>query len=354
MLRTEAFDASARRGTAPAGAASGETARDDAFDAVKGVLVCLMVVYHVMNAATSAPDEAYRYLRFVSGSFIFVTGMIVARYASLAFAADARAAARKLIERGFKLVLLFTVLNLAIHASGFGNADKRQLGVGGFVEHAVAIYAGTGSGVASFAVLLPIGYLLIAAPLFLRVAGPTRRFATVVVSGATLAGAAVIGDAYGSLVLEFMLVGIAGLCLGSMTWARVQRTDADFALAPAVLLIAWFATAHVGFNLALHILGVALVIASMHRCARRVRHGGAAWRALVLLGRYSLAAYIVQIVLIQLGARALGTPRWPLADPAPLVFIMVTTASLVLGCIALESARRSFPWLDRAYRGVFA
>ncbi len=39
--------------------------RNEAFDYVKGVLVCLMVVYHLMNAATTAWPEAYTYIRCI-------------------------------------------------------------------------------------------------------------------------------------------------------------------------------------------------------------------------------------------------------------------------------------------------
>ena len=49
------------------------SARDARFDMIKGTLVLLMVIYHVMSIASTATAEDYRYIRFISGSFIFVT-----------------------------------------------------------------------------------------------------------------------------------------------------------------------------------------------------------------------------------------------------------------------------------------
>src|SRR5437773_12328687 len=102
------------------------TSSNAAFDAVKGVLVLLMIVYHVMSIASTAGAEAFRYVRFTSGSFIFISGFIVSRFFASSFEKDPAATSRKLLGRGLKVLLIFTALNVLIQASGFGNAAKRQ------------------------------------------------------------------------------------------------------------------------------------------------------------------------------------------------------------------------------------
>jgi hypothetical protein len=339
---------------AGAGAAARTVPRDHAFDLVKGVLVAMMVVYHTLNVVAVASEEVYGYVRFVSGSFIYVTGLLIARHVSAGFDADALAATRKLVLRGVKLIALFTLLNLAIQAAGLGSAARRQVGVSGFLAQADRVFLLGDARFASFVILLPIGYLLMAAPLFLRAAGPRRPVA----SAAVLATALAIGGLapwghVGSAVIEFMVVGIVGMCVGALTRDRpLDRPEGGPAcalgLAAAIVL-----TASVYFNLALYAIGVALVIHFLYGCVRRLDARLGVTRMLLLLGRYSLFAYIAQLVLIRLLAWALGSPQWTLGGELAL-FCVTTLGLLVATCAALAWARERFATVDRSYRWVFA
>jgi uncharacterized membrane protein len=62
--------------------------RDVTLDLVKGVLVVIMVVYHAMNIFSTAGPHEYAYVRFVSGSFILMSGYIVARFHEAQFNED--------------------------------------------------------------------------------------------------------------------------------------------------------------------------------------------------------------------------------------------------------------------------
>jgi fucose 4-O-acetylase-like acetyltransferase len=330
--------------------------RDEAFDFVKGVLVCLMVVYHVMNVVTTAEPDAYRYLRFVSGSFIFLSGVAISHYLSASFLADPARGTSKLITRGAKLILLFTLLNLAIRLTGVGNAAKSQLGVADFLSQADTIYLVGNSNAASFVILLPIGYLLMVAPLFLRFAGPTRRTATVGILLVTMALAAALGNPTRSIVAEFMIVGLLGLCLGALPWVAtsVATSPRRGGLFSVVALAASLAlTAHLDFNLALYAVGVALVIKFLYDSATHVRFDRAMSDAIVVLGRYSLFAYILQIGVIQLIFRATGLRRWSVGAEAA-AFMACTVGLLVATCLLLDWLRRRSLVVDRAYRLVFA
>jgi Acyltransferase family len=330
------------------------SSRDDAFDAVKGLLVAAMVLYHVMNMVTTASEGAYGYVRFVSGSFIFVTGLLLSRHVSVGFDRDPSGTARTLMLRGFKLLLLFTVLNLAIQVSGFGHAAKLR-GASAFLAQAQAVYLRGDGRIASFVILLPISYLLMCAPLFLRAAGPARPAASVIVLIAALALGGLPHGGLGSSVVGFMVVGVAGLCAGALTRqlspAQVRPTSALWSITGLVASIVL--TAMLYFNLALYAVCVALVIHFMYACARHLTPESPLGRWLLMLGRYSLFGYIAQIVLIQLVARGLGHPQWPLGVPAAM-FAALILAMLVVSCLVLQFGRRRFATIDRAYRWVFA
>lgn len=54
--------------------------RDVSLDFVKGILVIVMVIYHVMNYFSTAGPDSFGYVRFVTGSFIFVSGYIISTF----------------------------------------------------------------------------------------------------------------------------------------------------------------------------------------------------------------------------------------------------------------------------------
>ena len=127
----------------------------------------VMVVYHAMNIFSTAGPDEYAYVRFVSGSFILMSGYIVARFDGPRFKADWRGTSRRLVARGLKLLILFTLLNLLINLTGIGNPDKVQLGIQRYMSTLFEVYVSGEPGYASFQILLPIAYLLVAAPALL-------------------------------------------------------------------------------------------------------------------------------------------------------------------------------------------
>src|SRR5690554_3047035 len=88
--------------------------RDHALDATKGVLVLLMVLYHWMNYFYSTEGFFYRYIRFITPSFIFLTGFLISHVSWGRNAPSEGGASRKLLGRGARLFVLFCVLNIGI------------------------------------------------------------------------------------------------------------------------------------------------------------------------------------------------------------------------------------------------
>src|SRR5882724_4767314 len=94
-------------------ASSSKSQRISALDFTKGALVLIMVLYHWINYFIGNQWEYYRYLRFLTSSFIFVTGFMISNvYLSKYDATDARLP-KRLFTRGLKLLAIFLVLNLA-------------------------------------------------------------------------------------------------------------------------------------------------------------------------------------------------------------------------------------------------
>ncbi len=328
-------------------------ARDTSFDALKGVLVILMVVYHAMSIASTAGAEAFRYIRFISGSFIFISGFVVVRFMWDRFESAPRETTLRLVLRGLKVLLIFTVLNLAIHASGFGNADKQQLGVTGFARNAETIFLSGDGRQSSFVILLPIAYLLMLSPLFIAAA----RRSQVLAGGAGILAALALGSGLFALspIGEFMVVGLCGLCLGPPAIAErvlpMRAPTANVTIIGLTMAI-WLGGRH-GSPLSLYCAGVALVLKFLLDAVRLPSPMSSWFGQVVRLGQYSLFAYIVQIVLIQLLFRALGGERDEHGYVTAALIVAVALGCALL-CNGLERLRARFVSIDRTYRWVFA
>src|SRR5687767_13008865 len=142
------------------------TGRDIALDFTKGILVVLMVLYHWLNYFVSPYGFGYRYIRFLTPSFVFLAGFLVTNLLVNRRSPTSPALSQRLFSRGIKLLLLFTVLNLGVAWIEPSRSSGRLPGLAAFIEALPASYL-TGQRT-SFLVLLPISYTLIFAALFVR------------------------------------------------------------------------------------------------------------------------------------------------------------------------------------------
>src|SRR5580658_8456542 len=77
--------------------------RIPALDFTKGALVLIMVLYHWLNYFVGPQGDIYKYLRFLTPSFIFITGFLISNvYLSKYGIADPRLP-RRLVQRGLKI-----------------------------------------------------------------------------------------------------------------------------------------------------------------------------------------------------------------------------------------------------------
>src|SRR3954470_16391987 len=91
--------------------------RIDELDMTKGVLVIFMVVYHTLNYSTDY-TLSFIYLPFLPPSFILITGFLIGRLYLRDDNAVTGAILIRLAFRGFRLVAIFTVLNLLAQLVG--------------------------------------------------------------------------------------------------------------------------------------------------------------------------------------------------------------------------------------------
>lgn len=320
-------------------------------DFVKGVLVLVMVLYHWLNYFIGLQWQGYRYLRFLTPAFIFISGYMVSRVYLARYAADDPRLRRRLIWRGLKLLALFLALNILIDwtiggARLFTSSDPSIA-----LSWAKAVFAGERVA-AAFEILVSIAYFLVLAPFVLLV---SKRLAVPLWAISSIAIiAAAIGSAANRINLHFEIVPLAflGLAAGAHSSTRFAAVLGS----PALLLPAYvmYLAAVMAWNVSypLLVVGVALNLLVMSAIASMWGTSGTIQGYIVRMGQYSLFAYIAQIAVLQLLRRVVNVQLLTVAG-----LWGCFAAALFLTVIAVELTilfRSRSPVFDRAYRAVFA
>ena len=338
-------------------ASSPKPQRISALDFTKGALVLLMVLYHWINYFIGPQWPYYEYLRFLTPSFIFITGFMVSNvYLSKYAAADSRLS-KRLLTRGLKLMAIFLVLNLVrtfvVSALGTGVPVRNPLALRNifsvFVSgnHPVA-----GDKLVSFSILVPISYLLMFSGVLIL---PYRFYRRTfhLVCALLLLSILILGlmgaESYN---LEFVTIGMLGVLTGFLPIKAIN----DFVRHPYTLAFAYLCyiiaitIRQVPFPLL--IVGVSLSLMVIYLVGASGSQSGTIRSEVILLGKYSLFAYISQMAILQilsagfhhinLGVAALGTS------------FVAAFALTIVSVEVVDRARATTTSMDRLYKTVFA
>lgn len=319
-------------------------------DFVKGTLVLLMVLYHWLNYYVGLQWGGYRYLRFLTPSFIFITGFLVSHvYLERYSYKDPRLHFR-LARRGLKLLLLFIGLNVIAEQTVGGRFVLSGSDPAGLLAAADAILV-KGTGRAAFDILVPIAYFLLLTPVVLVISSrlriPLFALAAVAIMVTTLAEMG-----WDNPHLEMLSIALVGLAVGARRYARiVGALRAPVVLVPVYLIyLATIARWNTPFPL--QAIGVCLSLLLIDACAIACGAEGMIQRAVVRMGQYSLLAYIAQIIALQLLRRTLSGV--PMAGLAAVIPLLLTLAMTLVAVELVAALRERSAVVDRVYRLVFA
>lgn len=331
--------------------------RISALDYTKGALVLIMVLYHWINYFVGPQWEYYEYLRFLTPSFIFITGFMISNvYLSKYDAADPRLP-KRLLTRGLKLLAIFIVLNVArtfivpvLSTDVVANnpLDPRNI----FIVYVSGNLPATGGKLVSFSILVPISYLLIFSGILML---PYRFYSYTfhVVCALLFLGILMLGlIGARSQNLEFFTIGMLGVVAGFMPIAAIN----NFVRHPFVLGFAYlcYTIAITVWNVpfSLLIVGVCLSLSVIYLIGLSDTKSGIIRNEVILLGKYSLFGYISQVLILQILAAGFRHVNFRFA-----VLIVSFVAAFVLTILSVEvvdRARTRSASMDRLYKAVFA
>ena len=332
----------------PAGRpASRPVVRDLALDIVKGVCVIVMVLYHTIGYY---PDSllSLKYLAFVTGAFILLAGFVSTNIYLDKYDArrDWPLICQRLAVRGFKLILMTVVLNLVIvrllpHADG-----KHRLDALSTVRNLIL---GTDYHSVSFDLLLLIGYsLLLTTALFAVGKGRTALMLPFAVACVIYAAVSNYFHWTADYYVRLLAIGQVGAALGLVKRSTVMNLGAKLEWVMVLYFAQILALVLFPSNSLLYAANVLCTVAAIYAVASKCDANGWLCRKLVLLGKYSLLAYLFQITFLQILRHFVQFTD----EGVVVAFALACVATLV--CVEVtEKLRRGPRWIEGTYRVVF-
>ena len=334
-------------------------ARISALDFTKGALVLIMVLYHWLNYFVASYGFFYRYLRFLTPSFIFIAGFLISNVYLSRYQVSGTKRPGRLAARGLKILAVFIVLNVGI---GLLLLNPQTGGRGVFElftgDGAISIFLVGSNGVpggaktAAFYILVPIGYL------FLLSAGLVfiYRFYKYVFHAVCLVFLVSIFslDLWGikNGNLELLTMGLLGVAAGNISIDKITNL-VSHRYAIMVAYLGYLAAVTIWDVLfPLQIVGVCLTLLLIYLIGTAESKVGPVYELVVLLGKYSLFGYISQIAILQFLRRAI--PYLHLESfGLPLSFVLAFVLT-ILGVELLDRLRAKSGVTDKLYKAVFA
>jgi len=332
--------------------ATSKAPRIPALDFTKGALVLIMVLYHWMNYFWGPQDQ--RYLRFLTPSFIFISGFIISNiYISKYGIADLQLP-KRLIQRGAKILGIFFLLNVTRNFLVLGRSQKQAWSASSLIDiYVLGSHVGGGQVKAvAFFVLVPISYLLIFSALLLPICRHFRYTFHVVCLLLLVCVVVLNLGGFSISNLELIAIGLLGVLAGYIPIDKVNAAVRH----PYLLAVSYLA--YLGaislWNVIypLQIIGVYLSLMIIYLLGQQSGKPGRVRGSIVLLGKYSLVGYIAQIAILQslrLGLRRIDSDTVVLGLSFVLAFALT-----ILSVELIDRTRTESTTADRIYKAVFA
>jgi peptidoglycan/LPS O-acetylase OafA/YrhL len=331
--------------------------RNPALDFTKGALVLFMVLYHWLEYFVSTTGDFYRYIRFVTPSFIFITGFLISNiYLSKYEITDPRLP-KRLLERSLKILGVFVALNVVISVL-FSQSYSGQIQSSFSASNLVAIFvtgnteiAGSGKA-AAFYILVPISYLLLLSA-GLLILGRSFKYIFQAVFVLCLGSILVLyGAGLKSPNLELVTIGLLGVLLGNVPIDKINRFAMHSYMIVAAYLCYLILIRIWDVIYPLQIMGVCLSVTLIYLVGAKEGEPGRARKYVDLLGKYSLLGYIAQIAILQVLYRSL---RY--LNPGVIKLLLSFFAAFALTIISVEVVdrlRARSTVVDRLHKAIFA
>lgn len=325
------------------------TERIEALDFTKGILVIFMVIYHSLNYHGIFPN---RYIPFVAPAFIMLAGFIITQIYFPKYGRDINGARIRLAVRSIKLLLIFTILNLAGRMVWPLYHYGITFEIEDFFGNWIDIYLIGTPRTAAFEVLLPISYTLILSILIPRFKSITAYF--IIICAITIFSASILMEYYRSTVYTIALIsaGIIGMAVGLLPLPLINAFARSWIKIIFLFVLYGISAFFCGHYYYTQIFSTIIALLIIYSTGIRINFKNLFPKQILLLGQYSLLSYILQIAFIKIFFSLLS--RWHTDKPNIIITVFSITIITYITILILDYARPKYRYMDVLYKTVFA
>jgi hypothetical protein len=323
--------------------------RIGSIDFIKGLLIIFMVIYHSLNYYGIFP---YRELPFVAPGFIMMSGFIITQIYFPKYSNNIKTVRIRLAVRSVKLILIFTILNLAAKiiwpASHLGIFFEVEDFIGNWID----IYLYGSPRTVAFDILLPISYTLLIS-LFIPKIKPLRYY-IICISALTMFGTSILTEYYGNPIYTISLisVGIIGIAIGLIPLSYITEFTKPWINVLFFFVLYGLCFFLFGDHHHTQILSTIIALLIFYSVSERVNQESPIHKQLILLGQYSLLSYILQIAYLK--AIFVLLSKGNFEKPNILITVISITVMTYITILVLDYTRQKNKCIDILYKAVFA
>jgi len=313
--------------------------RIQVIDDIKSSLVVMMLLFHSASMLNSAAFADYlQRLAFIHLAFVLVTGFLLGFHYNVSPVAPA--VRTRLLLRGTKILLLFLAINMLFYAIGtfrFSELSGYYEEIGG-----ATFFLAIPGKYCAFEILYYIGLFLLTGIVFLS---PVPWWVSIAVGICSMLWGAF--PFFNALGWGLLGMGAGTVCQQSSVQQFLIRGK-KFCWAAVPLLAAMQLYFHRPYGILLFIECVLWFLSFI--CVLQI---GGAGRKIALLGKYTLFAYLFQMLLIRFCAKI--ATKIHVSDLTRYFFVFILSSIMCyVGIVFLNYLRKRFSKIDSLYKLIFS
>lgn len=331
--------------------------RNFSIDFVKSYLVFIMLLHHGIDFLISNNNYYYfyKYLRFVTGSFVFISGFLISNVYINKYNINDNIMYKRLLDRAIKLLLIFTILNIFINNTQIVekiweiNLDMKLI-----FETIFTIYIAGDYRVVSFEILVPIAYTLICSGFLiylLKYRFNKIKFISFILVVYCSFKFFNMKEAYN---LRYLSLGLCGLALGFIEINKIENFfKTKFRLKGIVIISSIYLFLLHIFKLSypFYIISILVNLSIAYFIGENLAFHNIVENKLLLIGRYSLISYLFQVMCYKIISKILI--MIPNVAIRYIIGFLTTTTIMYMFIEFVEYSRKRIIYFNKIYKLVF-
>lgn len=323
--------------------------REYVLDFIKGGLVFVMLVHHSLNYFGPEYHLLIKFVRFVTGSFVFMAGFTFSNILLNKYQ-NSKMLSWRLVTRGFKLIVIFVVLNLIIKLLVKGDWKNFNLDISFATKIMYDVFINGNYKIVAFEILLPIGYVLITVGILILILKKNYWF--LIISFLLFIYCTFMFFRFESAYnLRYFTLGLWGVSFGLISLNHYKRIFQNFYFILLGYLLHLIPLYFIRLNYLSYTIVVIVNIVFLFSLGQRLKPEYLCTRKMCFIGQYTLFGYLIQIFFMQLIMRI-----FLFYDVMQYKLLLGFILSSILTYLSVEFIhilRRRLAIINKAYKFIF-